>query len=77
MYSFPPLKTVLDTFASYGLPPIILLAGYLPYNYISIVFKFVRQGTMYPQQYIVRCDGVSCEKVEVNPTGLGTSTRIY
>jgi hypothetical protein len=38
---------------------------------------FTEQGTMYPQQYIVRCDGVSCEKVEVNPTGLGTSTRIY
>jgi len=38
---------------------------------------FADQGTMYPQQYIVRCDGISCEKVEVNPNGLGTSTRIY
>lgn len=38
---------------------------------------FAENGTMYPQQYIVRCDGVSCEKIEVNPHGLGTSTRIY
>jgi hypothetical protein len=38
---------------------------------------FSDQGTMYPQQYIVKCDGVSCEKIEVNPGGLGTSTRIY
>ena len=38
---------------------------------------FTENGTMYPQQYIVKCDGVSCEKVEVKPFGLGTSTRIY
>jgi len=38
---------------------------------------FADQGTMYPQQYVVKCDGVSCEKIEVNPNGLGTSTRIY
>lgn len=34
-------------------------------------------GTMYPQQYIVKCSATNCEKIEVNPNGLGTSTRIY
>lgn len=34
-------------------------------------------GTMYPQRYIVKCSTTNCEKIEVNPDGLGTSTRIY
>jgi len=28
-------------------------------------------GTMLPERYVVRCDGVSCTRTEVNPTGLG------
>jgi hypothetical protein len=38
---------------------------------------FSDAGTMYPQQYVVKCSATSCEKVEVNPNGLGTSTRLY
>lgn len=38
---------------------------------------FTDPGTMYPQQYIVKCSATSCQKVEVNPNGLGTSTRLY
>jgi hypothetical protein len=34
-------------------------------------------GTMYPQRYVVKCSATNCEKIEVNPDGLGTSTRIY
>lgn len=28
-------------------------------------------GTMQPEQYVVRCDSVSCQRKEVNPQGLG------
>lgn len=28
-------------------------------------------GTMLPERYVVRCNGVSCQKTEVNPDGLG------
>jgi hypothetical protein len=28
-------------------------------------------GTMLPERYIVRCDGITCNRVEVNPSGLG------
>lgn len=28
-------------------------------------------GTMLPERYVYRCDGVSCAKTEVNPYGLG------
>lgn len=28
-------------------------------------------GTMLPERYVVRCDGVSCTRNEVNPAGLG------
>lgn len=28
-------------------------------------------STMLPNRYVVRCDGVSCTRTEVNPTGLG------
>lgn len=28
-------------------------------------------GTMLPERYVVRCDGVSCTRTEVNPQGLG------
>lgn len=28
-------------------------------------------GTMLPERYVVRCDGVSCSRTEVNPNGLG------
>ena len=38
---------------------------------------FSDPGTMYPQKYIVKCSATSCEKIEVNPDGLGTSTRLY
>ncbi len=38
---------------------------------------FSDSGTMYPQKYIVKCSATSCEKIEVNPDGLGTSTRLY
>ena len=33
-------------------------------------------GTMYPERYIVKCTPTSCEKIEVNKFGLGTSTRV-
>lgn len=32
---------------------------------------FTDPGTMLPERFIVRCDGVTCKRVEVNPTGLG------
>lgn len=38
---------------------------------------FSDNGTMYPQRYIVKCSATNCEKIEVNPDGLGTSTRPY
>lgn len=38
---------------------------------------FSDSGTMYPQKYVVKCSATNCEKVEVNPSGLGTSTRLY
>ena len=28
-------------------------------------------GTMLPERYVVKCDAVSCSRVEANPTGLG------
>lgn len=28
-------------------------------------------GTMLPERYVVRCNGVSCSREEVNPAGLG------
>jgi hypothetical protein len=28
-------------------------------------------GTMHPERYVVRCDAVSCTRVETNPSGLG------
>lgn len=28
-------------------------------------------GTMLPERYVVRCDGVTCTRNEVNPNGLG------
>lgn len=33
--------------------------------------SFNDPGTMLPERYVVRCDGVTCERKEVNPTGLG------
>lgn len=32
---------------------------------------FTDPGTMLPERFIVRCDGVTCTRVEQNPTGLG------
>jgi hypothetical protein len=32
---------------------------------------FTEDGTMLPARYVVRCDGVSCTRTEVNPNGLG------
>jgi len=37
---------------------------------------FSENGTMYPERYIVKCTATTCEKVEVNKNGLGTSTRV-
>ena len=34
-------------------------------------------GTMYPERYVVKCTPTSCEKIEVNKYGLGTSTRVH
>ena len=34
-------------------------------------------GTMYPERYVVKCTPTSCEKIEVNKHGLGTSTRVH
>lgn len=28
-------------------------------------------GTMLPERYVVRCDGVTCTRTEVDPAGLG------
>lgn len=33
--------------------------------------SFNDPGTMLPERYVVRCDGVTCTRVETNPTGLG------
>ncbi len=33
--------------------------------------SFNDPGTMLPERYVVRCDGVTCSRMEVNPTGLG------
>lgn len=33
-------------------------------------------STMLPEQYMVRCDGATCERILVNPNGLGDG-RIY
>lgn len=33
--------------------------------------SFNDPGTMLPERYVVRCDGVTCSRTEVNPTGLG------
>lgn len=38
---------------------------------------FSDSGTMYPEKYIVKCSATSCEKILVNPDGLGTGTRLY
>lgn len=32
---------------------------------------FSDDGTMLPERYVVRCDGVTCTRTEVNPNGLG------
>lgn len=32
---------------------------------------FSDPGTMLPERYVVRCDGVTCSRTEVNPMGLG------
>lgn len=32
---------------------------------------FNEAGTMLPERYVVRCNGVSCTRTEVNPNGLG------
>jgi len=37
---------------------------------------FGENGTMYPERYIVKCTATTCEKIEVNKEGLGTSTRV-
>jgi hypothetical protein len=39
--------------------------------------SFEDAGTMLPQRYIVKCSATNCEKIEVDPNGLGTSTRLY
>jgi hypothetical protein len=37
---------------------------------------FSDPGTMLPERYVVRCDGVSCSRSEVNPLGVGDG-RLY
>lgn len=32
---------------------------------------FSDPGTMLPERYVVRCDGVTCSRNEVNPAGVG------
>ena len=32
---------------------------------------FSESGTMLPERYVVRCDGVTCTRNEVNPAGVG------
>lgn len=32
---------------------------------------FTDNGTMAPERFVVRCDGVSCTRTEVNPNGIG------
>lgn len=29
------------------------------------------EGTMLPERYVVRCNGVTCSRTEVNPAGVG------
>jgi len=36
---------------------------------------FTESGTMLPERYVVRCDGVSCTRTEVNSLGLGDGRR--
>lgn len=36
---------------------------------------FSDAGTMLPERYVVRCDGVSCTRTEVNPMGLGDGRK--
>jgi len=36
---------------------------------------FSDPGTMLPEKYIVRCNGVSCVREEVNPYGLGDGRK--
>ena len=36
---------------------------------------FNEPGTMLPERYEVVCNGVTCERKEVNPTGLGDGRR--
>lgn len=33
--------------------------------------SFDDMGTMLPERYVVRCDAATCERIEVNPRGLG------
>ena len=37
---------------------------------------FEEDGTMNPERYVVRCTPVSCQRVEVNPNGVGDG-RVY
>jgi len=37
---------------------------------------FTDPGTMLPERYMVKCDDVTCTRVEVNPDGVGDG-RIY
>lgn len=32
---------------------------------------FTDNGTMAPERYVVRCNGVTCQRTEVNPGGIG------
>lgn len=36
---------------------------------------FTDAGTMLPERYVVRCDGVSCSRTEMNPMGLGDGRK--
>ncbi len=36
---------------------------------------FTDDGTMAPERYVVRCTPVSCERTEVNPSGIGDGRK--
>jgi len=38
---------------------------------------FSENGTMAPERYVVRCDGVTCSRTEVNPNGIGDGRNYY
>lgn len=44
-------------------------------NLMCGVAPIVNPGTMYPEKYVVSCDTVTCQRPEVNNTGLGDGRK--